>query len=109
MAPAGVHKDLLKVLVKAKPSLRKAILKEGDKALVYSICEICENTLSGRVPLSAGQRQKIQRHKNIIRKLAKKGESWKKKKAVLIQHGSGAFIPLLLNVLGPILGSLLFK
>jgi hypothetical protein len=105
MAPkAHIHKDLLSVIQKAKPSLRKAILKEADKALVYSICEICDNTLIGNLKLSDKQKNKIKRHKNTIRKLAQRGGSWQKKKKHLVQTG-GAFLPILLSFLAPILGS----
>jgi len=102
------HKDLLRVLQRAKPSVRKAILKEADRALVYSICELCDNTLSGNVPLTPAQIQKLKKHKNVLKKLAKRGESWTKKKKALAQ-GGGAFLPLLLSVLGPALGSLIFR
>jgi hypothetical protein len=98
-----LHQDLLKVLVKAKPSLRKAILSEADKALVYTICEICDNTLFGNVPLTPAQKTKIKKHKHIIRKLAQRGEGWQKKKKVLVQHGGAAFIPILLSVLSSVL------
>jgi len=73
------HKDLLRVLQRARPSVRKAILKEADKALVYSICELCDNTLSGNVPLTPTQKQKLKKHKTVLKKLAKRGESWVKK------------------------------
>lgn len=102
-----LHKDLLRVLHHATPSLRKAILREADKPLVYTICELCDNTLSGNVPLTPSQKQKLIRHKVILKKLAKRGESWKIKKKALTQKG-GSFLPLLLSVLAPTLGKLLF-
>lgn len=101
------HKDLLRVLQRARPSVRKAILKEADKALVYSICELCDNTLSGNVPLTPTQKQKLKKHKTVLKKLAKRGESWIKKKKALTQKG-GAFLPLLLSVLAPAIGNLIF-
>lgn len=101
-----LHKDLLKVLAKAKPSLRKAILREAEKALVYSICEICDNTLNGNVPLKDSEKQKLRKHKKILRQLASKGGSWKKRK-VQVQRG-GAFVPVLLSLLAPIVGKLIF-
>lgn len=101
------HKDLLRVLHRARPSLRKAILKHADKTLVYSICELCDNTLSGNVPLSSSQKQKLKKHKTILKRLAKRGESWVAKKRALAQKG-GSFLPLLLSVLAPTLGKLIF-
>lgn len=100
------HKDLLRVLAVAKPSLRKAILKEADKPLVYSICEICDNLLKGHVPISEKQKNQLKKHKTLIRKIAQKGEGWKKKKAHL-QRGGAAVLPLLLSILGSVLPSIL--
>ena len=101
-----VHKDLLRVLSKAKPSLRKAILRDAGKPLIYSICEICDITLNGNVPLKESAKSKLKKHKKFLRQLAKRGESWKKKKH-LLQRG-GAVIPLLLSLLAPTLGKLIF-
>jgi len=108
MMPAStpLHKDLLKVLAKAKPSLRKAILREADKALIYSICEICDNTLSGNVTLKENDKQKLKKHKKILRQLASREGSWKNKKKQ-VQKG-GALIPLLLSLLAPTVGKLIF-
>jgi hypothetical protein len=107
MAPrVNTHvKDLLRVLHKAKPSLRKAILREADRALVHQICEICDNTLAGHVPLSPSQKQKLKKHKQILRNLAHRTPSWKSKKN-LLQKG-GAFLPLLLTILSSVLPSVL--
>lgn len=101
-----LHKDLLKVLTKAKPSLRKAILREADKALVYSICEICDNTLSGNVPLKDSEKKQLKKYKKVLRQLAERKGSWKKKKQQ-VQRG-GAILPLLLSLLAPTLGKLIF-
>lgn len=101
-----LHKTLLRVLAKAPPALRKAVLKEADKALVFSICEICDNTLSGNVPLKETERHKLKKHKKILRALASKGGSWKQKKR--IAQTGGAFIPLLLSLLAPSVGKLIF-
>lgn len=111
MAPQSrsqLHKDLLKVLVKTTPSMRKAILKEADKNLVNSICEICDNTLIGNIPLTQTQKTKVRKHKHIIRKLAQRGQGWKTKREVLHQHG-GAFLPILLSILGSVLPAILGK
>jgi len=101
------HKDLLRVLHRAHPPLRKAILKHADKALVYSICELCDNTLCGNVPLTPTQKRNLKKHKVILKQLAKRGESWHAKKHALVQKG-GSFLPLLLSALAPTLGKLIF-
>ena len=106
MAPrVKTHQALLHVLQGAKPNLRRAILQESDKALIYTICEICENLLIGNVNLNEKQRQKLKRYRRQLRRLAERGEGWENKREVLVQSG-GAFLPLLLSVVSSILPSL---
>lgn len=108
MAPqnTNTNKNILKVLVNAKPALRKAILNVADKNLVHSICEICDNTLLGNIPLSGVQKSQIQKHKKVLRNLATRRQSWKKKKEILVQRG-GAFLPILLSILSSVLPAVL--
>ena len=108
MAPSvKTHRAVLQVLQSAKPNLRKAILRESDKALVYAICEICDNLLLGNIPLATAQKSKLKRYRNDLRRLAQKGEGWKAKKEHLVQKG-GAFLPLLLSAVASVL-PMLFK
>ena len=108
MAPSvKTHRAVLQVLQSAKPNLRKAILRESDKALVYAICEICDNLLLGNIPLTSAQKTKLKRYRNDLRRLAQKGEGWKTKKEHLVQKG-GAFLPLLLSAVASVL-PMLFK
>lgn len=107
MAPrVKTHQALLHVLQGAKPNLRRAILQESDKALIYTICEICENLLLGNITLTEEQRKKLRRYRDDLRRLAQRGEGWKTKKQVLVQRG-GALLPLLLSVVASILPTLL--
>ena len=107
MAPvARTHKAVLQVLQSAKPKLRKAILENSDKALVYTICEICDNLLRGNIPLSESHKAKLRRHRDKIRHLAQRGGGWQVKKKALVQTG-GAFLPVLLRIISTVLPALL--
>lgn len=106
MAPSvNTHSAVLQVLQAAKPNLRKAILRESDKAIIFAICEICDNLLAGNIPLTSEQKSKLKRYRNDLRRLAKRGEGWKAKKDHLVQTG-GSFLPLLLSVVASVLPSL---
>lgn len=107
MAPrVKTHRALLHVLQGAKPKLRKAILNESDRDLVYAICEICENLLLGNIKLTEDQRSRLRRYRTELRRLAQRGEGWKTKKKILVQKG-GSFLPLLLSVVSSVLPQLL--
>lgn len=93
---------VLQTLHKASPAIRRAIIKASDKNLVRSICECAENCMSGRVKLQPSQKRKLSRHKHLLRKLVKKGDTWQKKKRILQQGGS-----LIKILLGPILSGII--
>jgi len=87
----------LKRLSKAKAKERTSIINNADDELIKSICEIAFNTLNRNAPLSNTQFRKLSKHKHIVRRLSKKGESIKKKKAIIKQKGG--FLPLLITPL----------
>jgi len=95
--------DLLRALARMSAKRRKAYLKTADKDLVQSICECGLNTLKGNVPLNAGQKKLLSRHRHILRKLVGGKSNWKAKRRYLVQTG-GALIPALL---APIIVSVL--
>jgi len=95
--------DILSLLSRAPPKLRRVLLESLDAKTVYAICEICHNVAAGAVPLSPEKKSKLARHKTVIRRLAQRGEGWKTKKTVVQQRG-GAFLPVLL---GTVLSSLI--
>ena len=75
MAPAvKTPRALLNALQRAKPNLRKAIIRESDKALIYAICEICENLLLGNIPLSEDQKKKLKKYRTQLHRIAQRGE-----------------------------------
>ena len=98
------HLGILKVLLKANPELRSALLKHADKNLVQLICECVLNVLKGNVKLSDIEKKKLAKHKLFFRKVVQKTKSWKRKRKI-IQKGGNFLIPLL----APIIASLLSK
>lgn len=96
--------SVLKLLSKANKKKRDKILDDADEELIKCLCEIGENTLYNNVSLNDCQYKKLSRHRKSIRKLCKKGESWKKKKKFLKQ--TGGFLPYLI---GPLLSFVLEK
>ena len=97
---------MLRRLRKSGVKDRKKLLKNADKNLVQCICDCAYNCINRNVPVSPAQYKKLARHKNILRRLCKKGETWKKKKQVITQSG-GFLLPLLAPVLASLVGSLI--
>ena len=96
---------LLRLLYKSKPSLVKAILKNAPPDLVRALCECSLNVLKGNIKLNATQKKRLHRYKNILRALAVKKSSAKKRKQLLQKGGLiGALLGPVLGVLGGLLG-----
>jgi hypothetical protein len=92
-----VHKYLpeLKFLIASTSSKRKKYLENADDELIKLIIECCYNTLNGTLKFSPTKKEKIRKHRNLIRKIAKAGHNLKQKKKILIQSGKGVFSILL--------------
>ena len=98
--------DFLRVLSKAKPSQRRAILETATNDLVYCICEIIDNILHGTVRLSKQRQKKLQHYKKLLRFIANKKVPVKKKREILVQNGEGILPALIVPILA-LAGSLL--
>lgn len=94
-----VRKDakLLSALVHATPKERKALLKVCDVSRIRSVCECAYNLLRGNVTLTDSRKQQLHKHKASLRRLARRGESWAKKRKFLVQKGGGILLPVLLS------------
>jgi len=98
------HAHMIKILFKADKATRERLLACADKDLVRILCAISKNTVSGKVDLKPKEKAKLQKYKDKLRFLSRRG-NWKGKKKVLAQKGCG-LIPVLL---GPIIGALISK
>lgn len=99
----------LHALHKLNPAQRLALLRTADDSLVKSICECALNTLEGNVALSRGQKSRLGRHRQTLRRLACNRGSWKTKKRIIVQRGNGFLTLLLAPILGTLVSSLISK
>lgn len=100
------HTEFLRALHILKPKFRKALLKSCNDEEIKCICECIYNVLQGGIPIPENEKIKLQKHKNILRKLISKGKN-KFRKHIIIQKG-GAFLPIILgSVLSALLGSII--
>ena len=99
--------DALRVLHKASPKLRKAILQNSQTELILALCEIIANVLSGTVKLSPRQKKRLHAHKSSLRHLADKRVPIKAKRQILTQKGGflAALLPPALTLLATIIGN----
>ena len=93
----GLNEQQLRLLRKlsrcTSAKTRKQLLTQGGKSLQKGIREICFNVLKGTVPLSAVQKQNLQKHARFVRELGKKKTSHKRR---IVVEQRGGFLPALL-------------
>ena len=100
------HKDYLSLFSKAKYRARRDKLVDlADTAEIRAVSECIQNLLQGNVPLQSQHLKQMKRYKNLLRSLAKRCYSVKKKKSLIKQKGGfiGALIPLAVSALGGII------
>ena len=99
--------DVLKVLAKCKPYMRRAIIKAADKDLLEAITEcllnICKNT-----KISPNKYKKLAQYSRHIEVVADKSKPLTQRRRVILQKGDG-FLPFLLAPVLEQLASLLVK
>ena len=99
------HASVLKKLKKCDSKERKRLLKQGGKALQLCLQECAHNVLKGNVPLTGSQLKTLRKHKEKLRKVAKRSTSRRDKLAI---EQRGGFLPALLApVVGAVLGAIL--
>lgn len=96
--------SFLKKLAKLGPSDRDKLIADATPDQIRALTEIALNITSGNFTLGETHLSKLATHRHIIRKLAKRTLSHKKKKGILLQ--TGGFLPLLLTPILSALGSL---
>ena len=103
--------EKIKVLAKCKnKKLRNLLIKNSDKEVICTLCEIIDNILHGNIPLNEKTKNKLKKYKNILRKFIKKS-SLNTKKKILIQKGGflQILIPSVISAVASIIGSLISK
>ena len=77
------------------------IIDAGGMELVHCICDCVYNILQGNIPLEHAEKERLRRHKELLRKLANEKTSYSRRKR-LIQDGGflGTLIPILVGLVG---------
>lgn len=89
------HKRFLSKLAKLSGKKRSQALKLATTSEIRCICECCANVLAGNIKLSKKQKIRLQRHKKVLRKLAKPRVTFATKKRVITQSGGSFLLALL--------------
>lgn len=107
MSKALQYRDYLSLLSKKNNRKRRNLLIDyAEKGEIIALQEIVQNLLFGNIPLNKKQKNKLKRHKLLLRKLVNKC-SFKKKKSLLKQQGGflASLLPIALSLIGGLFGA----
>ena len=82
---------LQSILQEANQKKRAALIDYANKDQINAVSELVLNTLKGRVPISQATHSHLARHKNTLRKLARRKTSLKARKKLLQSQKGGGF------------------
>lgn len=99
------HVHLLHLLSTATPQQRKAILRTASNEQIKSLCEICQNLLSGNISVNV---KKLHPYKKIIQQLSNKKIPIARKRR-LFTNQTGGFLPLIIPTVLSLLGGIAGK
>ena len=81
------HLPLLRCLSISKPKIQKAIVHESDEEVIKVLCECAKNTINGNIKLNPAQFKQLKCYYVLLKQLANKKTSTKKKKRILQKGG----------------------
>lgn len=87
---------------------RQQLIDIANKDQIDAISEVIENILRGTLVLTQVQHNRLRRYKKCMRQLVARRTSLRQKKDYL-QTYSGGFIPFLLRLVAPLLGTIVSK
>lgn len=82
---------LQSILQEANKKRRAALIDYANKDQINAVSELVLNTLKGRVPISQATHSQLARHKNTLRKLARRTSTLKARKKLLQAQKGGGF------------------
>jgi len=101
------HAYFLSLLKRAKTKeQRNKLIEMANKQQIDSISEIILNILHGTIALTRLQQTRLRRYKNCLRLLARKQTPLPIKQSQLKTY-SGGFLPALIGLAAPVIGSLI--
>lgn len=99
----------LELVAEAKPKYRKVLLEmfAGDPLFYKAIRELVKNTINKNISLNDEEKKRLRRYKRHLISFGKKNKSPRKRRNLVLQTGTGVFIPLILPLASAIISSLI--
>lgn len=107
----NLRKQLFKLdlIAKAKTSRSRRALLEifaEEEMFFKAVRELVKNTVKRNIKLTEQQRKKLLKHKSLLLSIIRKKVSKKRRRNLMVQSGTGIFIPIILPIVAALLASL---
>lgn len=91
-----------------KQKTRRALLEAfaDDDNFFKAVRELVKNTVKKNIKITEKQRKKLIRYKSLLFSIFNKKTSKKRRRKLMIQTGTGVFIPLILPLAAAVISSL---
>lgn len=96
-------KTYINLLRHASPKYRKQLLAASPSKIVRLLSELCLNIAAKRCALPKRGVSKLRKFKRVVKQLGKGRKGVTGNRKILVQHGNGAFVPLLLTTAASLL------
>lgn len=100
------NQEYLKKLKRSRGKKRQELIKAMTVKDLKLISEIAHNILKRNLEVDEKTLKRLKRHAESVRLLGKKSPSFKKKKQVLLQSGSGLLTALLIPAISALVGAI---
>lgn len=95
--------SFIKRIASASPAERRQLLLNASNKNLKAIAEICLNLIRGNIELDYKTKAKLKKYEKPIALLANRRTSLKRKKKILNQKGSAAFLAPLASLALPLI------
>lgn len=102
-----VFPTMKKIIKLPKKKRQEYIVNKASSSEINGMCECVANGLYGNIPLSSRQKNKLKMYKPIIKRLANKSESVKKRRELLSSQQGGFVLSSILGSAIPAIGMLI--
>ena len=83
-----------------RPEKRQVMLQNADRKLVKCICQCAKNVLKGEIPINYTEKDNLEKHKKVLRRLSDPEISTEDKKEIIVQNGGNFLLSLIPTVVG---------
>lgn len=104
-----IHRNikLLHTICSCKKNTRNSVIQSANRDFINTICELADNLLQDKIPLSEEDYANLYKYRTVLRKLVQKSDLTSKKKLIIQKGGFLEFlIPAAVTAIGELISNL---